>query len=224
MQAETNRSDRSSPLVAKALGAETVIAWEEHSVTRGSVRIAILAAAGALVVGAAAIGTVLAQQTPTPSTAAGQQARGPRQFLDLVASKLGVTPDRLQQAFQEARQELGIQRGPGGFGHHGRGPDGGERVRGMMQQGLQIIADQLHISVDQLRSELPGSSISAVSRNHGVDPAQVATALTNAANQRIDAAAASGRITTDQATRMKQRVGTMIQRLMDRQLPMRPAR
>jgi len=193
-------------------------------VTRGSVKIAILAAVGALVVGAAVIGTALAQQTPTPSTAAGQQARGPQQFLNLVASKLGVTPDRLQQAFQEARQELGIQQGPGGFGRHGRGPEGRERVRGMMQEGLQIVADQLHISVDQLRTELPGSSISAVSRNHGADPVQVATALANAASQRIDTAVASGRITADQAARMKQRVGEMIQRLMDRELPMRPTR
>ena len=191
---------------------------------RGSVKVAILAAAGALIVGAVALGTALAQQTPTPSTAAGQQARGPQQFLNLVAAKLGVTPDRLQQAFQEARQELGIQHGPGGFGRHGRRPGAGERVRGMMQEGLQIVADQLHISVDQLRTELPGSSISAVAHSHGVDPAQVATALTNAANQRIDMAAASGRITADQATRMKQRVGEMIPRLMERQLPMRPAR
>ena len=73
-------------------------------------------------------------------------------------------------------------------------------------------------------TNLPGSSLAAVSRNHGVDPQQVAMALTNAANQRIDTAQGAGRITADQASRMKQRVTEMIQRFMDRQLPVRPNR
>ena len=199
-----------------------------YFVTSGSVKIGLLSAAGALIVGAAAIGTALAQQTPAPATtpgqpAAGAQREGPRRMLDLVASKLGVTPERLQQAFREARQELGPQHGPGGPGREHRA-ERREHVRGMMQRGLEIVANDLHISVDQLRSELRDSSIASVSRNHGVDPQQVATDLTNAAIQRIDGAQGEGRITADQATRMKQRAGEMIQRMMDRQLPARPNR
>jgi hypothetical protein len=191
-----------------------------------SLKIGLLAAAGALIVGAAAIGTALAQQPPTPTAATtGQrpQREQPRRLLELTASKLGVTPERLQQAFAEARQELGIQHRPGRPSSERRG-EIRERFRGMMQRGLEIVAGELHISADQLRSELPGSSLAAVSRNHGVDPQQVATALTNAANQRIDAAQAEGRMTPDQVVRFKQHVGEMIQRMMDRQLPARPNR
>ena len=134
----------------------------------GSWKKGLLGAAGALIIGAAAIGTAIAQQTPTPATTqpAGPQREGPRRLLELVASKVGVTPDRLQQAIVEARQELGMPGMPG-RGHHRGMPD---RFRGVMQQGMEIVANELHISVDQLRTELPGSSLAAVSRNHGVDP------------------------------------------------------
>jgi hypothetical protein len=140
--------------------------------------------------------------------------------MDLVASKLGVTPERLQQAFTEARQELGMQRRPD---ERHRGREGLRHMRGMMQRGLEIVAGELHISVEQLRTELPGSSVAAVSRAHGVDPQQVATALKNAAGAHIDAAAGAGRITSDQASRMKQRVGGMIERMLEREVPVRPA-
>ena len=170
----------------------------------GSWKKGLLGAAGALIIGAAAIGTAIAQQTPTPATIqpAGPQREGPRRLLELVASKVGVTPERLQQAIVEARQELGMPGMPGGpgRGHHRGMPD---RFRGVMQQGMDIVANELHISVDQLRTELPGSSLAAVSRNHGVDPQQVAMALTNAANQRIDTAQGAGRITADQASRIR---------------------
>lgn len=191
----------------------------------GPLRIGLLAAAGALIVGLVAIGTVVAQQAPTQTQAAGPRAEReqPRRFLEVVASKLGVTPERLQQAFMEARQELGIQHRPGGPGGERRG-EMRERFRGMVQRGLEIVAGELHISVEQLRTELRGSSLSAVTRNHGVDPQQVANALTTAANQRIDAAQAEGRMTGEQATRLKERAPEAIQRLMDRELPARPAR
>lgn len=191
----------------------------------GSLKIGLLAAAGALIIGLAAIGTAVAQQAPTPTPAAGPRAdrEQPRRLMEVVASKLGVTPERLQQAFMEARQELGIQHRPGGPGGERRG-EMRERFRGVMQRGLEIVAGELHISVEQLRSELTSSSLSAVSRNHGIDPQQVANALTNVATQRIDAAQAEGRITAEQTTRMKQRAAEAIQRMMDRQLPARPAR
>jgi hypothetical protein len=184
---------------------------------RSSLKIGLLAAAGALIVGGLAMGTVLAQQTPA---AAGQQTQreGRGRFMEVVAAKLGVPPERLQQAITEARQELGVQRTPRERVAERRG-EVRERVRGMVQRGLEIVAAELNISVEQLRNELRGSSLSAVAHTHGVEPRQVATALTTAASARIDAAAAEGRITSDQATRMKQRVGEMVQRMMDRQLP-----
>ena len=186
-------------------------------------RIAVLAAAAALIVGGVVIGTALAQQTPTPSAGsptAGQS--GPRALLERVAAKLGVPPDRVQQAFREAREELAAERGlrPGGE----RRGEMRQQFRGMLRQGLEIVANELRIPVDQLRVELRGSSLSEVSRRHGVEPQRVAAALTTAAQQRVDAAAAQGRLTPDQATRLKERLGESIQRMMDRQLPARLSR
>src|SRR6266542_302637 len=113
---------------------------EAHLMTLGSLKIAVLAGAGALIVGAAAIGTALAQQTPTP-TAPGQAAQGPRALLERVAAKLGIAPDRLEQAFREARQELGADRR-----HRPGGPRGEvrDRFRGMMRQALEVVANELH--------------------------------------------------------------------------------
>jgi ribosomal protein S20 len=186
-------------------------------VTGSALKIGFLAAAGALIVGGLAIGTVLAQQTPA-TTAQQSQREGRGRFMEVVAAKLGVPLERLQQAVQEARQELGTKQGPRERPAERRG-EARERVRGMMQRGVENVARELNISVEQLRGELRGSSVAAVARAHGVAPEQVATALTNAAAARIDAAADEGRITPERATRMKQRVGEAIQRMMERRLP-----
>src|SRR3712207_8479282 len=61
--------------------------------------------------------------------------------------------------------------------------------------------------------ELRGSSLSEVSRRHGVEPQRVAAALTAAGQQRVDAAAAQGRLTPDQATRLKERLDRKSTRL-----------
>src|SRR5690242_1257233 len=82
----------------------------------------LLAAGGvAAVLGAAAIGVASAQQgpTPTPTRAAGTpppaQATARAQiqqqqdkFLSSLASKLGVSVDKLKQAIADARQETGL--------------------------------------------------------------------------------------------------------------------
>jgi len=201
--------------------------------SRRSLKIAIATGVGALLIGGAAIGTALAQQTPTPPTPTGQaspQGQGPRALIERVAAKLGLPPDRVEQAFREARQELQTERGqrPGGPGRPGAPgrPGGplGERFRGMLQEAMQIVANELHMTPEQLRSELPGSSIAAVARNHGVDPQVVANALISNANQRLDQAVAQGHLTADQAARFKQRIATMVPQLMERQLPPRPVR
>src|SRR5688572_24304592 len=98
-----------------------------------------LAGGGAVLVLSAAASGVAWAQTPTstrtptpqttPTTPPPQGTPGPRdggqrmqQFWEAVARRLGVTPDRLQQAISEARTELGLpaQGGPGGPGGPGR--------------------------------------------------------------------------------------------------------
>jgi hypothetical protein len=182
-----------------------------------------LAALGAAVVlGGTAVGVVGAQQPPTPTrtpgpaaTAPATQAPGTREqaynrLLDAVAAKLGVTGDRLRQAFDEARRELGVpERGPGGFGAR----------RGGLGASLDVAATALGISVDQLRQDLAGRSLADVARARNVDPNRVATALKTDAATRIDQAVANGRLPADRAAQAKQDANTRIDQLMTQQVP-----
>ena len=157
------------------------------------------------------LGLALAQQgaTPTPGTPApGQTAPGRpghQAFIDALARQLGITSERLQQAMTAARNEVGLTGGSFG-GRHGPG-------RGGMD--LTAAAQAIGISADQLRQELPGKSLAQVAQAHGRNPADVATALKNAANQRIDQAVANGRLNATQATDMKQRAAQRIDQLMN---------
>jgi hypothetical protein len=197
--------------------------------TSRSIKQFAAAAGAALVLGGAALGIAAAQQTPTPTTAQatptrpggtpGQQ-RGPGQdqrqeLLNRVASKLGITVDRLQQAFTDARQELGIPDRPaGGFRDGEPRPSG----RGF---GIDLLsaAQAMNLQPDQLRQELPGKSLTDVARAHNVDPSVVANALKAQASQRIDQAAANGRIAADQVATAKQQANQRIDELMTHQTP-----
>jgi len=196
-----------------------------------SIRQFAAAAGAALVLGGAALGIAAAQQTPTPTTTAqatptrpagtpGLQQRGPGQdqrqeLLSRVASKLGITVDRLQQAFNDARQELGIPDRPAG-GFHDGGPGRGGPGFGI---DLMAAAQALNLQPDQLPQELPGKSLTDVARAHNVDPSVVANALKAQASQRIDQAAATGRIAADQVATAKQQANQRIDELMTRQTP-----
>jgi hypothetical protein len=184
--------------------------------TASRARRGALGIGAALLLSAAGVGMVAAQQTPdATSTPSGQQAPrpGPRAFLDALASRLGITPDTLQQAITDARTDVGAPDvGPGsrgGFpfpGHGWRGPGPGV--------ALDAAAPAIGITSDQLRQELSGSSLSAVAQAHGKDPADVANALKAAANTRIDQAVADNRLTADQAARIKDETAQRIDQLM----------
>jgi hypothetical protein len=75
------------------------------------------------------------------------------------------------------------------------------------------------ISVDQLRQELPGKSLAQVASAHNKNPSDVATALKNAANQQIDQAVSSGRLTADQGNQRKQQVDQQIDQRMNQVTP-----
>ena len=189
--------------------------------------IASLALGGAtLALGGAAVNTVWAQQTPTPSPSpspspstrqapsatpsADKQARH-QQFLAALAAKLNVTPERLQQAMEQTRQELGLpergQGGPRGFGHRGFGLGG------------EAAARAIGISVDQLRQEILGKTLADVARAHNVNPSTVASALKSEATTRIDQAVTAGRLTSEQANQMKQNLDQRIDQQMNKQVP-----
>ena len=170
---------------------------------------ALVALGAAGVLGAGIVG-VAGAQTPTPVRPAGTPvapAQREEQFLTALASKLGVTVDKLKQAVTETRQSLGMG-DRGGFGGPGRGGF-----------SLEAAARALNISQDQLRQELSGKTLSDVARAHNVDPATVANALKAAAATQIDGAVTAGRLTADQAAQAKQQANTRIDQQMTQQLP-----
>src|SRR5579872_3566375 len=152
-----------------------------------------LAVAGAavLVLGGAAVGIAAAQTQPA-TTPSGQQT-GYQKFITALASKLGISPATLQSDIADARQSAGLPAKGHGFpGPGGRGPRGGFGL------DFNAAAQAIGITPQQLRQELPGKSLAQVAQAHGKTADDVSTALKNAANQRIDQAVSSGRITADQ--------------------------
>jgi hypothetical protein len=199
-----------------------------------------VAGVAALTMVGAALGVAGAQQTPTPSPSPSVPAtrppstqqppsitpgpgnRGPsgqapadrqqhhEQFLNSLAAKLNVTPDRLRQAMEETRTELGLPDRSNG----GPGGRGGGRFA-----SLEAAAQAIGITADQLRQELPGKTLAEVAQAHNVSPTTVANALKADANARIDQAAAAGRIPSDQVAQAKQRAADQIDQKMTQQAP-----
>jgi hypothetical protein len=186
-----------------------------------------MAGGAVLMLSGAVVGIVSAQAQPTPP--AGQQAQerqnGYQAFIDALAKRLNVTSENLQTAIGQARTDAGVPAGgPGlpGFGHHGRGPAGVGGPRGGVDLGAAATA--LGISPDQLRTELPGKSLAQVAQAHGKSASDVATALKNAANARIDQAVSAGRISAADAATQKTQAAQRIDQLVNEVLPQRGPR
>ena len=173
-----------------------------------STRRVLLATCAVLVVGTLAVGVAAAQATPTPT---GQAQPGYQAFVDALARRLGVTSANLQQAISQARTDVGLPANGQGFPG---GPGGGRGGRGGGAD-LTTAAQAIGISADQLRQELPGKSLAQVAQAHGKNPTDVANALKNAANQRIDQDVSAGRLPADQAAQRKQQAGQRIDQLMN---------
>ena len=192
-----------------------------QSVWKSPARRVLLGAAATLVLATAAVGAqAVAAQAQTPGgtpTAQTQPRPGYQAYLDALARRLGIQTDRLQQAIRDARTDVGLPAdgpspgGPGRPGRDGRGFGPGAEP--------SVAAQAIGITVDQLRQELPGKSLSQVAQSHGKNPNDVATALKNAANQRIDQAVAAGRLTADQANQFKQHTAQRIDQRMNEIVP-----
>ena len=189
----------------------------------GTMKRYVAAGAAALVLGGAAFGAVSAQQatstptgsssqaTPAATGSSTQVAPQERQqaFLDAVASKLGITSTRLQQAIEEVRQEQGLpEGGHGKFGGHGHG--GGHGMH------LEAAATAIGITPEALRTELVGKSLTQVAQAHNVAPDNVADALKAEAEERLTEAVADGRLTQAQADAKRAELDARIDEMMDR--------
>ena len=183
-----------------------------------------LAAGGAvLVLGGSAVGIASAQTAPagTPSTTSQTPRPGYQAFLDALAKRLNISSSTLQTAIDQARTDAGLPAG-GGFGHDGGGPGGPGRP-GRGGEDLNAAATAIGIPVAQLQQELATKSLADVATAHGKTPADVATALKNAAHTRIDQEVTSGRLTAAEATQQKQQIDQRIDQRMTEVRPQRPA-
>ncbi len=176
-------------------------------------RVAV-AAGAVLVLGGSAVGIASAQTTPTPTPNAAQQ--GNQKFIDALAQRLGISSQQLQSDISQARQDAGLPAN-GGFG--GRGGPGGPRggFRPFFDQ--QAAAQAIGITPQQLQSELPGKSLAQVATNHGKQASDVVSALTTAADTRIDQAVSSGRLTADQGNTQKTDAANRINQLVNQTMP-----
>src|SRR5712692_9014149 len=191
-----------------------------------SARRSLAAGAAVLVLGGSAVGIASAQTAPAPSpatTAPGQGQPPPQYqaFIDALAKRLGISSATLQTAVGQARTDAGLP-ATGGFGPgHSLGPGG--PGRGGFGRNLDAAATAIGIPVAQLQQELPGKTLTQVAQAHGKNPTDVASALKNAARQRIDADVAAGRLTADQATQRKTQVDQRIDQQMTEVAPTAPA-
>src|SRR5947209_6597031 len=183
---------------------------------------AFLVPAVVLVLAGSAVGIAAAQQAPT--TPNGQARPTYQQFINALAKRLNITSANLESAVGQARTDVCLPAsgagGPGGFpgfGPGGRG-HGGPGGLGDANTAAQAIG----ITPEQLRTELNGKSLAQVAQAHGKNPADVATALKNAAHQRIDQDVTAGRLTADQATQRKQQVDQRIDQQMTEVAPTAP--
>ncbi len=131
----------------------------------------------------------------------------------VTADQASTQKTQADQRIDQLVNQVMPQGGPGGFG--GRG---GERGFG---GGLDAAATAIGIDAQTLRTELAGKSLADVAKAHGKNPADVATALKNAAHTSIDQAVTAGKLTADQATTHKTQADQRIDQLINQVVPQR---
>jgi ElaB/YqjD/DUF883 family membrane-anchored ribosome-binding protein len=180
-----------------------------------SLRRVAVAGAAVLVLGGAAVGIAAAQAQPATTPSGQQTPSAYQRFIEALAKRLNISTQNLESAITQARSDAGLPANGQGF------PGGFERGRGRGGFGLDLnaAATAIGITPDQLRTELQGKSLAQVAQAHGKTANDVATALKNAANQRIDQEVSAGRLTADQANTRKQDAAQRIDQLVNQVLP-----
>ncbi len=153
------------------------------------------------------------QAAPTSSTtvpASPKQGHGParadrlQKVLDALVEKGTITRAQADAVLAEWKAQE-----PSG-GDHGR--PGFAMGFGVLRDTLSTAAKAIGISADQLRTEMrQGTSIADVAKAHGVDPAKVTDALTAEANRLLDKAVADGKLSAEQATKVRARLADMVE-------------
>ena len=156
-----------------------------------------LALGGAALLFATTIALTQAQAAPPTDKHAQQQA-----VLDLAATKLGLTSDELIDALKQARKDLGVNQGR---------PQVGKLVR----DELGVAAKAIGLAdARALRTELAGSTLTAVAQKHNVAPATVAAALKADLNAKLQALVTAGKLKADRAATLRQKADAKVDALM----------
>ncbi len=192
--------------------------------------LAVASAVAAVVVGSGV--AVAASRDGSRETAPSRSS-----FLDDVARHLSVSPERLDAAIKsaaldqveaarrsgklseeqadelEARIRSGRippfgSRGPG-FGRLGPGPVGPGIDR--RDNPLAIAAAYLGLSVEQVREKLVGGqSLREIAKQQGKSVEGLKDALLDGAKRRLDRAVRDGRLTEEQAARIRERIASRL--------------
>jgi len=95
-------------------------------------------------------------------------------------------------------------------------------IRRLLHRAGGVVSDTIGIDRETLRQELrSGKTIAEIATDHGVQPQAVIDALVAAANKRLDAAVANGRITAERAAKIKERLPDRIARIVNEWHPRR---
>ena len=108
--------------------------------------------------------------------------------------------------------------GPGGrFGGHRHGPGMGHGLLGEARgKVVTAVATALGISEADLKTELDaGSTLAQIAVKHGKTAADVTKVVTDSATAQIEAAVTSGKLTADQATKLKAHLPQLVDRIVN---------
>jgi hypothetical protein len=171
----------------------------------------LLAAGGAAMLMGGALGVTYAQSTATPTPApapasiatTAQQRR--QAILSDAASQLGISADQLQQALVQARKDVGGNIRP---------------LASLRRDELQVAAKTIGLpDVKTLRTQLAGTTLTAVAQNHNVQPSTVSAAIMADITSKLQADVASGQLNANQVAAVTQRAQNRVNALMTHQFP-----
>jgi ribosomal protein S20 len=135
-------------------------------------------------------------------------------WLNAVASKLGVSKDKLEQAMNDATKDVGLPPpliGP--IGKIGPGLPGAFNLR--IESPFASAAKALNMTEDQLHKELAaGKSLADIAKAHNLDPKAVADAIKTQRKSELDKAVADGVMPKNVADKLKSHIDDEIDHLM----------
>lgn len=189
-------------------------------------KLALAIAAGTLttaLVGGAAFAAIQAPNAETPQVSSVASLSGAlsskdlpkdrlKAVLDALVAKGAITKDQADKILQAVKD---AEPSPKPKPVRPSGPS----VRSFLGDLLKTTSTFLDLEPKALFAELrAGHSVAEVATAKGKNPADLVAALTKAANDKIDAAAAASKVTPEQATSLKQKVATEIRSFVDRKL------